>query len=373
MSIDPASRLYRRGYRRKCQIFHLSHFYALRFLSASCFMALMAGVATGQSVVLTDSCPTPKEGATELVCSYTVSFNGMKVGSLLDVALLIPKGVETWNSPNLDCSNGSCAVRFDGTVRRDRHVVYKLEINKPSGTVKFRSIAPKEDYASKKKPYYVEMNGQPAAPTSGGEVAVPARKKKVSLFRLAIGGGYTRLTDDFVDFKEVRDSDEHIFIDNDSRGRAEVLAGILLKLHEFESGQTLDVATNLEFVDGKANFLDGIFFGLGFGLTPAIEVVVGYSISRGKELSHGFQRAMGRFVKDRRENSEFPELQDIELEHGVIKDSKDYDGLPLFVANGMGEMEKIFPGNPITNSFNKKWSVGILIPLNLWKQIKGDD
>ena len=208
---------------------------------------------------------------------------------------------------------------------------------------------------------------------SGGEVAVPARKKKVSLFRLAIGGGYTRLTDDFVDFREVSDSDEHIFIDNDSRGRAEVLAGVLFKLQEFESGQTLDVATNLEFGDGKVNFLDGIFFGLGFGLTPAIEIVVGYSISRSKELSDGFQRAMGRFVKDYRENSELPELQDIELEHGVIKNSKDYDGLPLFVANGMGEMKKIFPGNPITNSFNKKWSIGILIPLDIWKQIKGGD
>ena len=95
---------------------------------------------------------------------------------------------------------------------------------------------------------------------------------------------------------------------------------MLLKLHEFESGRTLDVATNLEFVDGKANFLDGIFFGLGFGLTPAIEVVFGYSISRGKELSHGFQRAMGRFVMKHRED---PRFKDIDLVGGVIKDSKD--------------------------------------------------
>ena len=37
---------------------------------------------------------------------------------------------------------------------------------------------------------------------------------------------------------------------------------------------------------------------------------------------------------------------------------------------GMDEIEPIFPGNPITKSFNSKLSFGILIPLDLWKQIK---
>ena len=72
--------------------------YTLRLLSASCSIALMASVAAGKSVVLTDSCPTPTEAATELVCAYTVDFDEMEVGSLLGVALQIPKGVETWNS-----------------------------------------------------------------------------------------------------------------------------------------------------------------------------------------------------------------------------------------------------------------------------------
>ena len=79
---------------------------------------------------------------------------------------------------------------------------------------------------------------------------------------------------------------------------------------------------------------------------------------------------MGRFVMKHRED---PRFKDNDLVDGVIKDSKDYDGLPLTFVNGMGEMEKIFPGNPITNRFNKKWSFGILIPLEIWKQIKGDD
>ena len=191
-------------------------------------MVLMAGVATGQSVVLTDRCPTPAEGATELLCSYTVEFNEMSIGSLLSVALEIPEGISPSDGPDRD---ESCAARFDGTVRRDRHLVYKLKIEKPSGSVEFRFIAPQEDYESRNKPYYVEIDGRDFG-AAGVEAAVPARKNKVSLFRLATGGGFTRLTDDSVDFKEVGGDDEHIFIDNDSRGRAEVLTGVLFKLHE---------------------------------------------------------------------------------------------------------------------------------------------
>lgn len=353
--------------------------YTLRLLSASCSIALMASVAAGKSVVLTDSCPTPTEAATELVCAYTVDFDEMEVGSLLGVALQIPKGVETWNSSDLDCSAGSggsaksCAVHFAGKVRRDRHVVYKFKIEKASGVVKFQFVVPSEDYESKKKPYYVDLDGQDLRTTPGSEAAVPARKTKVSLVRAAIGGGFTRLTDDFVDFKEVQENDEHIFTDNDSKLRAEVLGGALFKLHEFKSGRTFDAAVNLEFADGGESVLDGIFVGLGFGLTPAIEFVAGYSLGRGKELSHGFQRAMGQFIMNRRGNPEFPELQDIALENGVIANIKDYDGLPLSFVNNMNETERIFPGNPVANSFNSKFSVGILIPLDFWKQIKGGD
>ena len=201
---------------------------------------------------------------------------------------------------------------------------------------------------------------------------VPGRKKKVSLVRPVIGGGFTKLNDDFIDFKEVGDSDDHIFTDNDSKLRAEVMGGALFKLREFKGGQTVDLAVNLEFADGGDSVLDGIFVGLGFGLTPAIEIVGGYSLGRGKELSRGFQRAMGRFIEDRQGNTDFPELQNIALENGVITNIKDYDGLPLSYTSG-DETMRIFPGNPINNSFNSKFSIGVLIPIDIWKTIKGDD
>ena len=41
---------------------------------------------------------------------------------------------------------------------------------------------------------------------------------------------------------------------------------------------------------------------------------------------------------------------------------KTYDGLPL---NGGGS--RIFPGNPLTNSFNTQYSLGVVISFDVWK------
>ena len=256
-------------------------------------------------------------------------------------------------------------------MRRDRHIVYKFTLKKASGKIKFTAEAPAENYEVKKKSYYVEFN-QVRLLTPSSEMDVPSREKKVSLVRPVIGGGFTYLNDDFVDFKEVKDTDEHIFTDNDSKLRAQAMGGALFKLREFKNGQTVDLAVNLEFADGGQSVLDGIFVGLGFGITPAIEIVGGYSLGRGKELSRGFQRAMGRFIEDRQGDAKFPELRNIALANGVIANIKDYDGLPLSYANDDATM-RIFPGNPINNSFNSKFSIGVLIPLDVWKTIKGDD
>ena len=332
----------------------------------------MAGALGGKTIKLTDTCPTPKDGATELVCSYALGFQEMTVGDQLELALQVPTGVETLDDLDRDCSDGRCAAELEGTFRRDRHIVYKFKLRKTLGAIKFNVVTSTEDYESKKKPYFIEINGDAAKAISENVVAVPTKKKKVSLIRPVIGGGFTRLRDDFVDFKEVKETDEHIFTDNDSKWRAEVLGGALFKLHEFKSGQTVDVAVNLEFADGGESSLDGIFLGLGFGWTSAIEFVGGYSLGRGKELSRGFQRAMGQFVMERQQDPVSPEFQDIAIENGVIADIKDYDGLPLSFTNAQNEVERIFPGNPINSSFNSKFSFGVLIPLDIWKQVKGD-
>lgn len=187
-------------------------------------------------------------------------------------------------------------------------------------------------------------------------------------FQPLFGPGLTRLGDDYVDFKEVRDGDEHIFINNDSRFRPELMAGALLKLKEWKNKKTVDLVLGLEFTEGGQDALDGVFFGLGFGLTDNIEIVGGYSRSLGKELSPGFKRAMGHFIK---EHETDPSFRDIDLVDGVIADIKDYDGLPLYMdiktEDSTTKRKKIFPGNPIVNSFNSRLSFGILFKFDILK------
>ena len=129
--------------------------------------------------------------------------------------------------------------------------------------------------------------------------------------------------------------------------------------------KTIDIVAGLEFTKGGQAPLDGVFFGGGLGLTPQVEIVVGYSRSLGMELSHGFKRNMGQFVKKKSDDKD-PRYQDIRLEDEMLADIKDYDGLPLYddIENKSG---KIFPGNPITNSFNSRLSVGILFKFDIVK------
>ena len=192
------------------------------------------------------------------------------------------------------------------------------------------------------------------------------KSKKVSFVRPVIGWGITRLIDDHVDFKEVGD---RIFVENDSKNRSQFMTGGLVNLFDFKNKYTIDIAVNMEFAVGGKN-VDGFFIGGGIGFARKFELVIGYSLGRGKELSHGFQRAMGRFIKKYKgDDKGFPELDSIELKNGVIDDLKDYDGLSLSYKEGE-VTHQIFPGEPIVDSFNSKVSFGILIPLDVWKSIK---
>ena len=198
---------------------------------------------------------------------------------------------------------------------------------------------------------------------SAGEKTCCAAEED-SRVQFLFGPGLTGRKDDFVDFKEVTDGDKHIFIDNDSRLGPELMTGTSINFYK-----RLDAIIGLEFAKGGQDVLDGVFFGLGLRLDAKVEIVGGYSRGLGKELSHGFQQAMGQFIEDNQKNwKEYPKLQEIELVDGVISDIGDYDGLPLYT-DKTGP-EKIFPGNPITNSFNSRFSVGILFRYDLWKQIK---
>lgn len=196
--------------------------------------------------------------------------------------------------------------------------------------------------------------------------SLPLKPEKVSLVRTVFGWGITRLTDDFVDFKT---EGERILTENDSKWRSQLMTGGLINIHEFNNKNTIDIAANVEFAIG-GRYVDGFFIGGGFGFAQKVEFIFGYSLGRGTELSHGFQRAMGQFIKNHKRDRRFPEFEGIDLVDGVIADIKDYDGLPISYVNHRGEEEKIFPGDAIISSFNSKWSFGILIPFDIWKLIR---
>ena len=206
-----------------------------------------------------------------------------------------------------------------------------------------------------------------------GEVTVPSRRPTASSVRLLAGPGFARHLDDSVDFKEVRDEDEYVLVDNNSRFRAELIAGGLIKIHECQNRITLDLALGFEFAEGGGQVLDGAFIGFGFGILAHFELVVGYSRHRSKELAPGFERAMGQFVKQHRKDDRYPGLRKIDLKDGKILVASDYDGLPLSYIDKTGQTKRIFPGNPLTNSHNSKIGFGIFLPLDIWSDFKPEN
>ena len=144
---------------------------------------------------------------------------------------------------------------------------------------------------------------------------------------LAVGGGFSWLADDHVDYKIVKNDEgvSHLFVENDSQIRPDLLLGTLIQL----DGR-LHASLNLTITEGGSRAIDGVFLGFGWKVGPAV-FVGGYSRQFGKELSPGFRRRTW----------------------GV-----DYDGYEI--------QDSGFPGDPLIDSVNSKVSFGIMVPLELW-------
>ncbi len=359
-----------------------------QLLLISLLLAGLGGAAAAAETVVVNSNCTAPEDADLRTCAYTVAFAGATVGEPIEVGFPAPKEVEhfvDWKMCTPDCVVEN-AVRN----RRGSHLSYDLTVKMAEGEFSFSTVAAKDDYSPAKKNYFVKFAGESTTPGGDGKVDVLVKDTKISKVRPVIGGGITHLSDDFVDFKVVEDDATHIFSDNDSRWRAEVVTGALFKLKEWEKGgmpKTFDAAVNFEFAEGGNSVLDGLFFGAGIGLTSSIELVAGYSLARGKELSFGFQRAMGQFVRRVQADtagSAFPMMSEQDRARingitlngeGLVPDERAFDGLPLNYEDAAGMMHGVFPGNPINNSFNHKFSVGFVIPIDIWRAVKeaGED
>lgn len=344
-------------------------------LSAFSCLALLANVAVAGSVVLDSSCNGTNRADTDLVCSYTVTFRDLRPRSLLSVKLRIPKHVRLHRTSVLNCIGCAAkefAVKFQPPViRQDRLTDFRFFLDRDTGCFTFQLRAPRAEYQETKTLYYWSLNDRSRL-SGNGEANVPSRRSKASVVRLMAGPGFTRHFDDFVEFKEIRDEDKHIFVENDSQFRAELITGGLIKIHEFRNGMTMDLALGVQFAEG-GEAVDGAFMGFGFGILPHLELVVGLSRHRGKELAPGFENAMGQFVKRHRHDHRYPELWNIDIKDDKILDPSDYDGLPLSYVDNEGQEHRIFPGSPLTNSYNSKLSFGILLPLDVWKLFKPDN
>ena len=211
--------------------------------------------------------------------------------------------------------------------------------------------------------------------TTNGPVSV----YKASTVRPIFGGGFSLRHDDVADFMTVTDDATALFIENDSRMRAAAIVGVLFKLTETDGflglGESrekrpLDLLVSLEFAQGTQRTLDGFLFGVGFGINKYVELAIGYSLRRGKELSPGFQRAAAglvtqlKDVTDNDGNLMYPEFSRYELNStgDSLKDDKQFDGFPLI--DPRDNMRIFGGGNPVVDSFNSTFHVGIVIPVD---------
>jgi len=148
-----------------------------------------------------------------------------------------------------------------------------------------------------------------------------------------VGGAFALLRDDFADFTV---KDGTLLLQNDSRTRPTLLAGALIRAFAVKN-HDIGLHASTQFAPGGAA-LDGFSLGVGIAINPRAHLTAGVLFRRGKELSPGFLRAV----------------------NATGKDVARLDGLPL----KNGDLP-IFPGDPIIDSHNMSFYVGVVVPVDL--------
>lgn len=205
-------------------------------------------------------------------------------------------------------------------------------------------------------------------------------------FRPVIGAGIGWLTDDFVDFKV---KDDHLLIENDSKNRPIILAGVLVNVKELTRNlktnslpgiiksplnclllpvRTIDdFLFSAEFADGGTKGVDGFAFGICKRISDEFSLVASYSRRKGLELSPGFRQAARSTITEKlKDGSSEDKLKYQRFESyapGDDKSQKVLDGFPLISATTTNT--RVFPGEPIISSYNTSLNIGIVASLNL--------
>ena len=190
----------------------------------------------------------------------------------------------------------------------------------------------------------------------------------------AAGGSWRR--DDVVDFTI---ADGVMLIENDSSMRPSAVAGVLVKLVDFQTlfgwrmaeKKTLDFLVSLEFAHDTSKTLDGFVFGLGLGVNRYLEFYGGVSVRTGQEVRFGFRKAAKQLAREihglpdtkenRRIKSDFERFR-------MFNTDERFDG---FSTISPITQEPIFPGSPLVSSTNSAWVFGVALPVDIFNLIRG--
>ena len=359
---------------------------------------LSTTLALAHPVDISSACKTMEH---DIECRYSVNYSLQENVSKITIGLRIPRALvssSTWRYSVIPSSESVTNVCQQISKENDDFIEYTLDSCADPNTAKVSLVvvADRSKYTISSSDSYVrlemaqeviESQSTVQLPTQqrlSNSSASPSESKKTpsasqktqplsSFVRPVISVGLSTAMDDHIDFRSIRDTDDFIVIGNDSRTRTELSTGALFRLKEFGKGsssnwrKTIDLVFQFQFAEGGQSALDGLFFGGGIGVTRHLELIAGYSRGLGKELSFGFEKAMGAYIKENQ--AEYPSVH-LDSD-GVISDKRHYDGLPLkrLQPDDDENMTKvrIYPGEPLVDSYNSKFTIGFAFTFDIWK------
>ena len=227
------------------------------------------------------------------------------------------------------------------------------------------------------KPGEIEWTIEASPDNITGVVRGPTVLYDASILRPVLAAGGSVRFDDVVDFKI---ENGVMLIQNDSSLRPSVIAGVLLKLFDFQElfgwrmteKKTVDFILSLEFANATSKSLDGFIFGVGLGVNRYLEFFGGVSIRTGQEISHGFRQSAQQMVNEIQNNSDEKITETVksnfERFNNLASSDESFDGFPTInpLTNG-----PVFPGSPLVASTNKAFVFGVALPVDIFNLIRG--
>lgn len=183
------------------------------------------------------------------------------------------------------------------------------------------------------------------------------------------GGGFAILRDDHEDFAV---EDNTLLVSNDSTTRASALAGALFRLGTvptFFGPKQLSMMASFQFTEGTTALLDGVFFGVGFEVNRYLHLTAGAGVRKGKELSPGFRKTAAETIQTQvaANAASYRRFEG----YGPDSEDKMLDGLSLLTPGSTEKPSKFFPGDPIVDSFNWSFFVGVSVPVKITEILGG--